>query len=101
MVVAKMAPVPAGETGQQCFLTTHYDLGNIYTMPLNALSHLGVPVKREVSEDAVRFDGLPRAALTNSYPRPPALCPIVSHSTLCRSTQDATWRGSEPIAQMA
>lgn len=69
----KMALVPAGETGQQDFLTIHFNLENIYVMPLNSPSHLGMPIKREVGEQAVQFGGFPKAALNKSSPYPPGL----------------------------
>lgn len=69
----KMALVPAGETGQQDFLTIHFNLENIYVMPLNSPSHLGMPIKREVGE----YGDFPTAALIKSSPSPPALCSIV------------------------
>lgn len=40
----KMALVLAGETGQQDFLTIHFNLENIYVMPLNSPSHLAMPI---------------------------------------------------------
>ena len=104
MVVAmswpKTAPMPTDETSQRYFLITHFNLGDVCAMSLNSVSHLGMPVKREVGEDAAQFDGSPKPALNKSSPCLPALCPTISHPTLCRSTQDATWRGREPIVQM-
>lgn len=42
-------------------------------MPLNSPSHLGMPIKREVGEQAVQFGGFPKAALNKSSPYPPGL----------------------------
>lgn len=62
----KMASVTARETSQQHLVIIHLNLGNIYAMLLDSLSSWGKPIKREVSEDTVQFNGSPKAALTKA-----------------------------------
>lgn len=96
----ELIPVAAGNTSQQYFLITPLNLGNIYAMPLNSLSYLGMPVRTEVGEVAVQFDGSPKAALTKSSPYPPAFCPAIRVIPLYVGQHTMlTWRGREPIVQ--
>ena len=64
----------------------------------HATEPLSLSIKEEVGGDVVQLDG---SSENCPDPKQPLLSCFMSyhwsHPTLCRSTQVATWRGSEPI----